>query len=397
MMLGMEVVLLILGMEVVLLMLEMGLALLIVVIEVEMEVVLLMLGMEVVLLMLEVGGSAADAGMETTYQICPGRKIQTRTSLETNTADRNIQLITSQDCYPGNSHHDSGREFENPHPQTNPTERFNRTLLQMLRTLEEKEKDRWKEHLPKVVHAYNCTKHEATGFSPFFLLYGRHLRLPVDLLFGLRLEDDQYSPRDYAEKWAQRMAVAYKLASDNSKQASARNKKYYDQHLRGVVLQPGDRVLVRNLSERGRPGKLRSYWEKTVHVVKERIGDSPVYKVYPESSRGQDPAMICTLHRNLLHLVNDLPVDPPLPEADELHRPKRRQYLPLSIESQPQKEYLPLSAESQTPREYLPVSMEPQPPNDFPAMLELEGMNWELEETVPVERKRRISTERREC
>ncbi|KAI5608507.1 hypothetical protein C0J50_6646 [Silurus asotus] len=124
--------------------------------------------------------------------------------------------------YPGKLHHDQGREFENAlfrslrqlagarhsktspyHPQGNPAERINRTLLQMLRTMADKEKAKWKDHLPQIVHAYNCTRHESTGYS------------------------------------------------QNSMQASARAKAQYDLKVRGVVLRPGDRVLVKNLSERG--------------------------------------------------------------------------------------------------------------------------------------------------
>lgn len=51
----------------------------------------------------------------------------------------------------------------------------------------------WKNSLAQAVHAYNCTRNEATGFAPYFLLFGCHPRLPVDVIFNLSLRDQSSS------------------------------------------------------------------------------------------------------------------------------------------------------------------------------------------------------------
>ena len=171
-----------------------------------------------------------------------------------------------------------------------------------------------------MIHAYNCTRHESTGYSPHYLLYGQHPRLPVDLLFGLLESTGSVTHKGYVEKWSKRMTEAYKIANKTSLSSSA--KSYYDQKARGVVLKSGDRVLVRNMGEGGGPGKLRSYWEKKIYVVKEQISDNPVYVIHPE---GDPSARNRNIHRNVLLLVNDLPVKGP---AQSALTPPQRQKQP---------------------------------------------------------------------
>ena len=172
------------------------------------------------------------------------------------------------------------------HPEGNgQVKRFNRTLLSKLRTLPESYKSHWKEHLNKVVHAYNCTRHESTGYSPFYLIFGRHPCLPIYLVFNLKPPAENKSYPKYVADWQSAMKKAYGIAASKCKAQGDKVKAFY----------VGDRVLIKNLSERGGPGKLRSYWEDKVHVHR-KSPDSPVYQLNPEN--GTEP--IRTLHRNLL-------------------------------------------------------------------------------------------------
>ncbi len=107
--------------------------------------------------------------------------------------------------FPEKLHSDQGRNFESSvtshlckltgvrktrttpyHPMGNPvTERFNRTLVQMLRTLTTEQKANWKAFVAALVHAYNSTCNHATGYRPFYLMFGRQPRLAFDVILGL--------------------------------------------------------------------------------------------------------------------------------------------------------------------------------------------------------------------
>ena len=106
------------------------------------------------------------------------------------------------------------------------------------------------------------------------------------------------------------MQEAYMLARKKINERGIKAKKTDDLWVRSSVLQPEDRVLVRNLSERGGPGKLRSFWENDIHVVVRRKGpegSSPVYEVDPQNEGRKNSV----LHRNLLLPCDDLPVENP--------------------------------------------------------------------------------------
>ena len=182
------------------------------------------------------------------------------------------------------------------HPQgIGQCERFNSTLCNMLGTLSEEEKSDWKSYLGCMTHAYNCTKHASTTYSPYYLMFGRHPRLPIDVEFGLpKSSSDNSSKSRYVQK-LRRLNYALQKANKIANQQAQKYKSSYDKSIKGPQLQEKDIVLVKIVVHKERH-KLQDKWEPEEYVVVEQpIAGTPVYRVQPVIGGN-----IRTLHRNLL-------------------------------------------------------------------------------------------------
>ena len=262
--------------------------------------------------------------------------------------------------YPKTLHADQGRCFESSvikeictltgmrksrttpyHPMGNGAcERFNQTLLKMLGTLAEDQKSRWKDHLNTLVHAYNCTTHESTGYSPYELMFGRKPRLPIDDEFGLKTsEETDYS--SYVTKLQEQIVLSRKLALERILKTGEKFKDKISSRT-NATLKEGDLVLMRKLGLQGR-NKLADRWDDAVyHVLKQPHDDIPVYEI-----ERQEDGLQKTVHRNLLLPLCMEVVDNP------------------EVEDHPEVEDQPPSTAA-TSEISLPSSEEPTVQNDLP-------------------------------
>ena len=143
-------------------------------------------------------------------------------------------------------------------------ERFNRSLHNLLRVLSKEQKRRWPDHLQELVFHYNSTPHATTGQSPYFLLFGREPRLPVDIYLGRAPSEDGFtSAGDYLARHLQRLQGIHRLAAARIKRAAEQREKSPPKG--AVVIGVGDQVLVR-LHLPGR-NKIQDLWGERVHVV----------------------------------------------------------------------------------------------------------------------------------
>ena len=204
---------------------------------------------------------------------------------------------------PSRLHSDQGRNFESDiikelcniykikktrtcpyRPQGNAQcERFNRTLHNLLKSLPAECKRKWPDYLQHLVFAYNSAEHATTGFTPYFLMFGRKPNLLVDNMIPVgNPEQKVVSLNEWSENHRKILNKAFELTRENTKYEAAKRKSIFDRKVNEKPLQIGDSVLLRH-HPLGR-NKIQDNWKSLPHKVANVTGN--VVKVVPADGAG---------------------------------------------------------------------------------------------------------------
>jgi len=159
------------------------------------------------------------------------------------------------------------------HPQANgAVERLNRTIGQMLKKTQEENDLDWDLKIPFVRFNYLNQEHSSTGYSPFYLTFGRNPRTPV-------LVKDSSMPKPKTpQQWATDLAKTLKEAHDVSSTRDRLQKEKRAEKSKEVLttqrFKVGDEVLVYSPTRKGQVKSLHRAWAGPYIVIQCREGNT---------------------------------------------------------------------------------------------------------------------------
>ena len=128
-------------------------------------------------------------------------------------------------------------------PQGNgQTERFNRTLIRMVKCFLKGEQTHWDRHLGCLAGAYRQSRHDSTGMTPNLMMLGREVRSTAELRFGVNKKQGNRPPTMHVQEIREKLQHAHDIARVHLKNASRRNKLLFDKKAAEEKYNIGDLV-----------------------------------------------------------------------------------------------------------------------------------------------------------
>ena len=138
------------------------------------------------------------------------------------------------------------KQLENSpyHPESDGlAERFNVTLMRMIKAYLAENHKNWDQNPQLLLYAYRSVPQESTGFSPFELLFGRHVRGPLDLIkqnWDQIVKEDPQNVITCADSVVINLKRNLDLADENLKPQKVKQKVWYDKNARELQFNPGN-------------------------------------------------------------------------------------------------------------------------------------------------------------
>lgn len=249
-------------------------------------------------------------------------------------AVRLVEDVFSRYGLPESLHSDQGSQFESAlfqevcklfgiqktrttpyHPQGDGlVERANRTVKEVLTAYTSEHQRDWDCWLPQTQLAYNTSEHSSTGYTPYFLLFGREARLPLDVLVAS--PHDQPVPQslpEYVVDLRSRQTEAFERVRETLEVSHRRQKSYYDRSAGACDLAVGSKVwLYSSAVKRGRSPKFHRPWGGPWIIVGRP--SNAVYKIRRDGKLRRGERRRLTVNRDRLKPCT-LP-DPPAETGD---------------------------------------------------------------------------------
>ena len=146
-------------------------------------------------------------------------------------------------------------------------ERYNRTLLQLIRCFLKGNQKHWDDHLQQLAGAVRSSVNRSTSFSPNMMMLGHKVMLPVDLMIAAKDPEHLY-PAEYVKKLREIMNQVHTLAREKLVSYQKRQQWDYDLKLKVNIYEIGDLVYVLDTARKvGLSPKLQKVWKGPMLVV----------------------------------------------------------------------------------------------------------------------------------